>query len=227
MSLIEPRKPLSPSARRVVASAVLLCGAIGAAAQAQTVFRIVGPDGKVTFSDQPPAAAAAKAAAPASSLVAGGSNATSTGGRLPLELRKAVGQFPVVLYSGKDCGPCNSGRNLLINRGIPFTEKTVDNNESVLALKQLSGQSSIPMLTIGSQQLKGFSETSWSQYLTSAGYPAKSVLPANYARASAAPLAEAKQATPVNGNAPAAAAEQPAPAEPEVPVAPPSTGIRF
>ena len=44
---------------------------------------------------------------------------------LPFELRRVASQFPVTLYTGKDCSPCNSGRNLLNSRGIPYVERTV------------------------------------------------------------------------------------------------------
>ncbi len=147
MNRVPSRLELNRAARRATACGIVLCAAVGALAQAQSVYRIVGPDGKVTFSDQPPPAAA-KAAAPVATA-ASNDSAAASGARLPLELRKVASQFPVVLYTGKDCVPCNSGRNMLTNRGIPFTEKTVDNAESAAALKQLSGQSSIPLLTIG------------------------------------------------------------------------------
>ncbi len=51
---------------RVVGSFLLLAFA-AASAQAQTIYRIVGPDGKVTFSDKaPPASSKDKAARPPS-----------------------------------------------------------------------------------------------------------------------------------------------------------------
>lgn len=204
-------------------AAMLLAVGSSMVVHAQTVYRIVGPDGKVSFSDQPPASAKG-ATAPAPSSNAAGNDAAS--GRLPFELAKVARQFPVVLYTGKDCAPCNSGRNLLVNRGIPFAEKTVENNESVEALRQLSGQSSLPLLSIGSQQLKGFSDTSWSQYLNAAGYPDKSALPSNYKRPSASPLAEAKVVS--NSAAkPDETPKAPGSAAREVPVAPPTAGIRF
>jgi glutaredoxin len=213
---------LNLSGRQWLACGVVLCAAVSTLAQAQGVFRIVGPDGKVTYSDHPPTAADSNANSGSTAR----SSASSSGARLPVELQKAASEFPVVLYTAKDCGPCNSGRNLLVNRGIPFTEKTVDNNESVAALKQLTGQNSIPLLSIGAQQLKGYSDSTWSQYLTSAGYPEKSALPRNYSRPAASPLAEATQAAPARAATPSAAVEAPA-AEPEVPVAPRTTGIRF
>lgn len=193
-------------------------------AQAQGVYRIVGPDGKVTFSDQPPPANTS--AQPVGSATRG--SAASANAQLPFELRQIVNRFPVTLYAGPDCAPCNSGRSLLESRGIPFTEKTVTTANDAEALKRLSGDSSLPLLTVGSQQIKGYSSTEWSRYLDVAGYPMKSALPPGYRRPAASALVDAVAApTP---SSPAAPAQAASPAEAPVPVVPPSNnpaGIRF
>lgn len=188
---------------------VVAAGSFSAASQAQQqVYRIVGPDGKVTFSDQPPPAAS-KATVTTTSADGAGSGATAA---LPFELRKVASQYPVTLYTGDNCAPCTSARSMLTTRGIPFSEKTVITNEDSLALKRISGESMLPFLTIGSQQLKGFSDAEWGQFLDAAGYPKASVLPASYRQAAATPL--------VTVNAPAAAAPAAAPAaRPAAPVA--------
>jgi len=160
-------------------------------ASAQQVYRIVGPDGKISFSDTAPVSAA------------GGSDsklrtATPTGSgtdALPYELRSVVAKYPVALYTGDDCAPCASGRSLLVTRGIPFVERTVTTSEDGDALQRLSGQTSLPVLTIGSQQLKGFSDVEWSQYLDAAGYPKSSTLPASYQNAAATPLVALRAAS--------------------------------
>ena len=187
---------------------------------AQGVYRIVGPDGRVSFSDQPPAAQA-PAAAPAGSSRGAASTA------LPYELRQASSRYPVTFYGAADCAPCNAGRNLLNSRGIPYTEKTVSSQDDAEALKRLAGEAALPLLTIGSQRLKGFSEPEWTQYLDAAGYPKQSMLPAGYRRPAPSPLVSV-QAPAAKPPADGAAAAPRAPAE--VPVAPPSTnpaGIRF
>lgn len=193
-------------------------------AQAQGVYRIVGPDGKVTFSDQPPPANTS--AQPVGSATRG--SAASANAQLPFELRQIVNRFPVTLYAGPDCAPCNSGRSLLESRGIPFTEKTVTTANDAEALKRLSGDSSLPLLTVGSQQIKGYSSTEWSRYLDVAGYPMKSALPPGYRRPAASALVDAVAApTP---SSPAAPAQAASPTEAPVPVVPPSNnpaGIRF
>ena len=163
-----------------------------AAAQAQGVYRIVGPDGKVTFSDRPPAEASAQ---PQSArAVAEAPDAAN--GELPFALRQVANRYPVTLYTGSDCAPCTSARNLLTSRGIPFTERTVSSNEDIAALQRLSGATSLPFGTIGGQQLAGYSEAEWVQYLDAAGYPKQSQLPRNYRRPAPAPLVAVKPAEP-------------------------------
>ena len=75
-----------------------------ASAQAQGVYRIVGPDGKVTFSDRPPADGAAQPARAG----AAAAPAPAANGNLPYELRQVASRFPVTLYTGNDCAPCTS-----------------------------------------------------------------------------------------------------------------------
>lgn len=200
---------------------LLACGLLSLPALAQGVYRIVGPDGRVTFSDRPPAEAEARPAGGNSGASRGGSGAA-----LPFELRQVSSRYPVTLYTSKECAPCNSGRNLLNARGIPYTEKTVSTPEDGEALKRLNGDGSLPLLTIGAQQVKGYSDAEWTQYLDAAGYPKQSLLPSSYRRPAPAPLVAVKPAPA----APAATAEKAPPAPPPIPVAPPVTnpaGIRF
>ncbi len=190
---------------------------LDAAAQ---VFRIVGADGKLTFSDKPPAEPGGKAL-PAATGTAGNAPAVAS---LPYELQQLASKYPVTLYVGGDCSPCSTARSMLASRGVPFTEKTVNTNDDLQALQRLSGEPSLPLLTIGSQQLKGFSDAQWTQYLNAAGYPATSALPASYRAPAATPLAAAKVTTPAPTPAVSKAQAQALPAiQPNVS----PSGIRF
>lgn len=186
-----------------------------ASAQAQSVYRIVGPDGRVTFSDRPPADATS--AQPSRTVNTGPAAANAA---LPLELRQVANRFPVTLYTGSDCAPCTSARNLLTRRGVPFTERTVSTNEDISALQRLSGSTSLPFGTVGGQQLAGFSDTEWTQYLDAAGYPKQSQLPANYRAPVPTPLVAVKVAVPVDASTPA----EPAAAQRQRPPAPVNDG---
>ena len=211
---------LLTSAAMVMAATVLLV----AAANAQQVYRIVGPDGKLSFSDQPPSAASnAKATSSAGSIGASGTLAGST---LPYDLRQIANKYPVTLYTSDNCSPCASARSLLTGRGVPFTEKTIGTPEDSKALQRLSGDTSLPFATIGGQQLSGFSNAEWTQFLNAAGYPAVSALPQSYRQGSATPLVVVSAAPPF-----AAASAAPRPAAP-APLAPAASqnnpaGIKF
>jgi glutaredoxin len=188
---------------------------------AQQVYRIVGPDGKVTFSDQPPPATSGGKVTGANAGASGG--ASSAG--LPFELRQIASKYPVTLYTGDKCAPCGSARSMLTSRGIPFSEKTVNSNEDIEALQRISGDASLPFMTIASQQLKGFSEAEWTQFLNAAGYPATSTLPPSYRNPAASPLVVVSKPA-------AAAPANAAPRAPTTPAAPPPNvsnpaGIKF
>jgi glutaredoxin len=181
----------APLAARCLASMLLVTMAFGSCVvQAQSVYRIVGPDGKVTFSDMPPASATGKATPTVNLLLSGQAEQSN----LPLEVRQVAAKFPVTLYVGSNCAPCDSGRNLLGNRGIPFTEKTVSTAEDAQAFQKLSTSTSLPLLIIGGQHVSGFLASEWTQYLNAAGYPEQSKLPASYRRTPATPLVAVKPA---------------------------------
>lgn len=173
----------------LLGSAALFC-ALGA--QAQAVYRIVGPDGKVTFSDKPPANAQQGKVA----TTGVGAAAASSNSNLPFELRQVANKYPVVLYTSAQCAPCDSGRSLLNSRGVPFNERTIITNEDKTALQRQMGDTSLPYLTIGGQRVRGLSESEWTQYLDAAGYPKNSILPAGYKNAAPTPLVPLPTGTP-------------------------------
>ena len=189
--------------------------AVALPAQAQQIYRSVGPDGRVTFSDHPPAAGSQ----PAGTATSG----AASGPALPFELRQAATRFPVTLYTSSGCAPCGSARTMLSARGIPYSEKMIGSPEDLEALQRLSGETGVPFLTIGSQQLKGFSETEWTQFLNAAGYPKTSQLPPGYRNPPPAPLVAKADAAAPTAPPPPPSVTTPAPA-----VSPANpTGIKF
>jgi glutaredoxin len=183
----------------------LLLGLSVCAAQGQPLYRIVGPDGRVTFSDIAPLQGTAKAAG----AEGGGAAASGGGPALPYELQQIASRYPVMLFTGEGCGPCASGRTLLIARGIPFAERTVNTQADIAALQRLTGDASLPFLTIGTQQIKGFSDAEWMQFLDAAEYPRKSQMPAGYQVPAATPLVAAQRPVPSGAGSQGAASDEP------------------
>ena len=193
------------SVARLAALAACATGALLATAtQAQQVHRIVGPDGKVTFSDRAPEDKKAK-----STVLSTASGGAASNPALPTELRQIASRFPVTLYTGESCSPCQQARQLLVQRGVPFTERSVNTNDDLDALRRLSGESALPFGTIGRQQLKGYSDAEWTQYLDAAGYPAQTRLPRGYTQPAATPLAPTKAPAASAPDAPQEAASAP------------------
>jgi glutaredoxin len=197
-------------ARLAVAAALLAGAATGASAQ----YKIVGPDGSVTYTDKPPAAADVHVGNQ-------GVNGSGTAG-VPFDVQKAMQRYPVTLFAAKGCAPCDQARSWLKSHNIPFSEYSVETNSDIEALKSRFGEPQLPVVTIGGQSMKGFNAADLQGYLDAAGYPKQARL-SGYNWPAATPLAPIK-AVP----APAQVA-QPAPAPAPAPIAPPAsrTGIQF
>ena len=196
----------APGALLAVLAALASCPAMAQ-------YKVVGPDGKVTYTDRPP--------------ISTENTVTSLGARgpavaevaLPLELRQPISRYPVTLYVASGiCEPCDTGRQLLHQRGVPHAEKQVQTVEDADALERLSGGRDAPVLTIGTQTLRGFAPEVWTSYLDAAGYPRESRLPANFQYAAATPLTERREA-----KVPAAQPRATKAAQPQA-SAPPTTG---
>lgn len=169
-------------------SAMAVGLAVATIASAQ--YKYVGPDGRVTYSDQPPP--------PGSKVVDekklgrnGGATSTTP---LPFALQQAVSKYPVTLYTGSQCGPCDEGRAYLRSRGVPFTEKTVTSNEDITAFKQQSPDGTAPVLTVGGRRALGYLQNQWTSLLDDAGYPKASSLPPDYQNPLPTPLSPTTQA---------------------------------
>ena len=123
-----------------IALIVLAALAAASMAYAQTVYRWVDKDGKVHYSDSPPIDVDAT-----QKRVGGGSGDDT---QLPYATQMAMKRSPVTLYTSSRCGEiCTSGRDLLVKRGIPYSERNPEGNPADLeALKKLVGTPEVPVL---------------------------------------------------------------------------------
>jgi glutaredoxin len=183
-----------------------------AAAPAYALYKVVNPDGTVTYTDRPPAAAGAKITA----MTPGG---TADPGRLPDALRQTVARWPVTLYTSPNCSPCVEARRMLRERGVPHAEKTVFTDDDRAAWQDVVGGPEAPALKIGAQTLRGLQTDRWVEYLDAAGYPRTSKLPVGYQFAEAEPL--------VPKRTEASRTPPPRPTAPPPPIDDTPGGIRF
>jgi glutaredoxin len=177
----------------------LLCCAMLAQAQ---MYKSVGPDGRVSYSDTPPSAAAARQVENRALPSAGAGPST-----LPYALAQAAKAHPVTLYTSDQCPPCASARAFLAARGVPYAEKTVSSNVDIAALRAAGGEAQLPFLTVGQAREQGFEEGAWNNALSAAGYPKASQLPKTWSNPAPQPAAP----RPADKPAVAPAAQAPAP----------------
>jgi hypothetical protein len=213
---------------KVLLSSAALAGALAVPLPAHALYKVVGPDGRVTYSDRAPTATPTSARVEA--FRPGHSSAQDPG--LPFELRQLTQRYPVVLYTSEDCGPCDRGRQLLLQRGVPFTERKLVTEEDGKAFDKLGAGRTLPGLAVGSRQLRGLNTADWASYLDAAGYPKESRLPAGWKPPAATPLtppvdrtANRQAATPGTPTSPPPTRRNPAPVEP--PVVNTANTIRF
>lgn len=148
-------------------------------------YRWTDAEGKVNYGDEPPPNA--KDVQRLSDIA---SDKPSADPALPYELRLAVERFPVTLYTTAKCAPCDLARSYLRQRGVPYTERTVDFQHDVETLKSKGLGTDLPIATVGRNVLRGFLAETWTQELNAAGYPEQSKLPPNWKPAAPQPLTE-------------------------------------
>ncbi len=150
-------------------TAWLLAGVllVAAAASAQTVYKSVGPDGKIVYSDHPPTTGRlektmkfelASSALPASAAsYMEQFRKTHPNGSLPAEVGKGV-----TLYSAVWCGYCKQAKAWLGAHGVAYTNVDIDAPGGMAALAQASGGSTgVPVLVVDGKKMTGFSSSAY------------------------------------------------------------------
>lgn len=212
------------AARLRLLAVALGLAALALAGPAAAQYKIVNPDGSVTYTDRAPSAAGN-----ARVTQLGRSAATpAADAALPAGLRQPMQRYPVTLYTAPDCTPCDNARQYLQRRGIPYSERRVGTDDDAQALERRVGGRTVPALTIGAQPLRGYSESDWGAYLDAAGYPRESRLPAGWRAPAPAPVVAERVALQPVAAAPPSAAPDAVP-EPAAPQATPDNpaGVRF
>lgn len=181
---------------------VVLGCALAGPALAQ--YKIVHPDGSVSYADRPPpSSTAGRITSLGSRGVAPPGSAQD--GSWPIELRQTAARYPVTLYTGQSCPSCDDARKSLLLRGIPFTERQVLIEDDAAALVRVSGGRTLPTLTVGAEPFRGWNPMEWASLLDAAGYPKESRLPRGWQPAPAVPLAPRAAASAASAPAPGAA----------------------
>lgn len=165
---------------KIRATFAVLIFATAFAAGAQQLYRWTDENGRVNVTDTPPPASARDV-----QTKRGGGGAAAEESQQPYELRTAVRDYPVTLYTSPNCkDPCAAARALLNKRGVPFKEVQVWDEPSNEELKRVSGGDDVPTLVVGRSVHRGYAQAPYDALLDSARYPRAGLLPS---RSQAAP----------------------------------------
>lgn len=145
----------------------LMMPALGHAA---TVYRSVGPEGQVIYSDKPPADGKVERTLSFSNLPATPMPESVRKYRDELEksMQKRLtdaGRFrssgQAVLFSAKWCGYCTRAKGYLAEKKIPYQEFDIDTADGMRALVEAGGGRSVPVLLWDNQRVQGFSRPAY------------------------------------------------------------------
>jgi len=153
---------------------VALAIASASAWAADTVYKVVQPDGSMVYSDRPPAAGKSDILEfrnlPASPL-------PESVIRFRAEIEKSMKARAAALkepqagelrfFTAKWCPHCRRAKAYLQQRGLPFTEYDSDTPDGMAAFVQASGRV-VPLLVSSAGRVQGYSEGKYDQFLASA-----------------------------------------------------------
>lgn len=162
--------------------------AASALAGASQLYQWKDAQGRMVYSDQPPPASARNAQQKSfkGSVIEGGESYAA---------KTAREKNPITLYASACGAPCDQARQLLSERGVPYSSKDPQASPEAQAdLKKLTGGLSVPVLIVGADKIDGFEAGQWQAALDRAGYP-KSALPGRKPTPQTAP-APAEPAAP-------------------------------
>jgi glutaredoxin len=152
-------------------ASLVLCGlALWATVSAQTVYKSVGPNGQIVYSDRAPVSGHLEktmkfADLPSSALPASAASfmeqfrrthPADSGAAAPTSAGAAV------LYSAVWCGYCKKAKAWLAARGVAYQDVDVDTPAGMAAFAQATGgKSGIPVLMAKGQKVTGFSTAAY------------------------------------------------------------------
>ena len=148
--------------------AIFLVVAVSAttALHAQSLYKSVGPDGKIIYSDRPPVEGRIVKTMKFENLPSSALPASATSNVEQLRKNKVLppSTIPVgsvVLYSASWCGYCKKAKSYLASKNIRYQEVDIDTKDGMVAFARAGGGKGVPLLIAGDQRVQGFSDDAY------------------------------------------------------------------
>ena len=139
-------------------------------AHSESLYKVVGTDGKITYTDRPPAEGksttlqfvdAPTTPLPESVLKYQAELRKSMQGRL--SAAKKIDSSDTTLFMATWCGYCTRAKAYLNANGIRYQEIDIDTPAGARAFVEAGGSGGVPLLVIAGQRARGFSEASYDK----------------------------------------------------------------
>lgn len=148
----------------------ILC-VTASASYADTLYKYVGPDGKITYSDKPPTR---------------GGNIQKTlsfkhlpSTKIPADTAAKLDQLrnskftsnpkrtasQVTLFTATWCGYCKQAKAYLDNQKIDYREIDIESKEGMVEFSRAGGSGGVPLLIAGKESVQGFSSDAYDAIL--------------------------------------------------------------
>jgi len=133
----------------------------------QTLYKFVGPDGKIVYSDRPPANGKVEKTlhiqSPPNSVLPGATVGELT--RLRKEARPATSALTgTVMFSASWCGYCRKAKAYLSEHGVTYKEVDIDTPEGKAAFAIASTENGVPYLLKNGEGVRGYSKEAYDEF---------------------------------------------------------------
>lgn len=145
--------------------------ALAMSASADTVYKAVGPDGEITYSDKPPADRARtntlefrnlpSSPLPAEVVRFRDQLEKSAQGRISAARAPRAGD--VALFTAIWCGHCKRAKAHLAAAQINYIEYDIENIEGMRAFIGAGGSGGVPLLVAGDRRVQGYSAAAYDR----------------------------------------------------------------
>lgn len=146
------------------------CCVLAPGASAQKLYKSVGADGKVVYSDRPPTDGRVEKTMkfenlPASALPASAASYVEQLRRMRSGTSANLPTAGVVLFSAGWCGYCTKAKAYLAAKAIAYREFDIDTSDGMNNFAQAGGAGGgVPYILAGGQSVRGFSAAAYDAF---------------------------------------------------------------
>ncbi len=143
--------------------------ALPALTQAETVYKSVGPDGRITYSQDPPSAGKVEKTLSFANLPS--TPLPDSVLRYREQLEKSMGKrldesakpraSGATLFMAQWCGYCKQAKRYLAEKGIAYREYDIDTPAGMRAFVELGAGKGVPVMLWNDRKVQGFTRAAY------------------------------------------------------------------